>query len=551
MVIASDETPVMSTDKGSLIFEEKGLVLQRDATVALDTDYSMISLFLKFPRPTWKFTGCNINKAKEMKSLFINLTDPTLETNTRLFENLLKSRFQLDNKPADTNRHKRSILGFLGAGLISTAFSAVSDIVISKRISHLQESFNTFADRQKLLNHKNVHIHNAIVHYLHDYNDLVNKHLLNLQCDIDANQMILTIKLLTLEYNSHIQSIFEEIQRGALTSQVTAKVLNETVLSEILRSHSQLSKTLYREESITYFYQAALMTMANVSYDKNNLNIHYIVSIPWLTKHNTFPSYRIKQVGIQQTDTCYKVNLPNIVVKGRMGFFELDMTSCDDRLPIRICYSQPIQHLQTVTCLHHNQGDKCELIKIPCKFEYVFDKSGILIHHLDNILVLNRGGGERPNISSVQPSPFGTSFISWEHASLVQAKQHNFHSPTYITNSFTIPTDTLQWVSHLNMSIEEFGNFDFSGILKTPLDPDSHEEALKRSPFFITIVVIVLILLTLLLLGLIFYYRGIFNKLVLKMKTKNGHVEIPMVEQDNHDHHLPETAGPYILEEST
>ena len=121
--------PKEQTATGSLIFQNMGVLLQRGDTVALDTDYSMISIFMKFPKPTWNFETCNEHKG--LMDLFHDLTDPIIIENYNLYVDLAKSRALTEHgtskrgaqgTPENHDISKRSILGMLGLGLISTAF---------------------------------------------------------------------------------------------------------------------------------------------------------------------------------------------------------------------------------------------------------------------------------------------------------------------------------------------------------------------------------------------------------------------------------------------
>ena len=138
------------TKDGSLLDLDMGLILQRDKVVAVDTEYSMVSTFLKLDIP-------QLNCSKD-NSLSHSLHNK-IQEKVDLFNGL--------NPMKVTNRtSKRSILAALGGTLLLTAFSAIGDVIIYRKLRGINKDFLKFAHQTHRFEKKQLYINNKIIHIL-------------------------------------------------------------------------------------------------------------------------------------------------------------------------------------------------------------------------------------------------------------------------------------------------------------------------------------------------------------------------------------------------
>ena len=207
-------------------------------------------------------------------------------------------------------------------------------------------------------------------------------------------------------------------------------------------------------DSLLYFYKTAQASLVEVRYIQSKLlAVHLVITVPWVTRENTFVSYNIRQTGFYLNNKCYMMDLPQTVIETENhGFKSMDGILCStDELPL--CYAQPAIHLPTVLCLQDRSS--CSLMEIVCRDRFVFDSSGLLVFKEGTLHTLSVAN--KPKIESRSTGPTNTLFIAWRDVSMVQLNNNqSIYSPnaktTYIVrkeekiltnSSLVLPIDNL------------------------------------------------------------------------------------------------------------
>ena len=432
----------------AVIYKQLGVILQRSKTIAIDTDYSMVSVFMKLNIPDYRFQCGNNTFGAELNSLL----HKEIKRNIDMFSSLTEVR-----------RRKRNLWGAIGSTILSTAFSAFGDVYLYKKVKGLQTKFLKFSQKVEEFEQNQLKFDGEIISIMRNMADVVN----SLNCNSREQQQ----KLHLNKVLDTLNTMFASLNTGSLEAPLNAKLISPSEIKDILRDHSELSTTLFSTDNVMYFYKSVNTLMADVEYvqGQNLLAVHFLLSVPWLTQNNTFVSYDVRQTGFRSKERCYEVQLPGTVIRTDYNTFKaLSDIQCTDRDPrMSLCYSQPALHLPLVLCLTNYSA--CDFTNIPCKSvkNYIFDRTGILIHHEGEIQVLNRKS-PRPFIERITPPKNNIIFIQWAEAKLVQVGNHNFYSPNFISTYLDItPVNT----SHVNKIIETKVN-DLEESL--PIAADTH-----------------------------------------------------------------------------
>ena len=399
-----------SDDSGTLVFEKLGVLLQRSAIVAHDTDESIFDVFMKIPlnstRPqsicgkqATNFDSAVMERVKEAISLHNNFTAIT----------------------ENAKRSKRSLLaGLLGGGLLSIATSAISGFIVSNKVNKLKREFSQFASRVHEFQEQSVAFDRGVIQIL--------KKQRNNQCVTEQNLQQLQLRLLADEKIRDLDGILDYLKSGQLAGlPLNPDVFPPSVMRKVLQDHPEISKTLYNTERLEYVYLAVTVYVGKAVLDEQNrtLTIHFLFTIPWLTELNTFPLYSVKSIPFRDRErqTCRKIDLPQAVIAVGNFFVEIDMKDCIKRNQISLCYSPPFTHLNNNTCL--TQG-MCKSIDASCETDAIYDKHGLMVHTLDGAKAVS--SSEKPEVTSHNA---GFKFFAWKDYDMVTYNHKTMYAPSY------------------------------------------------------------------------------------------------------------------------
>ena len=404
------DTLQKSDDSGTLVFEKLGVLLQRSAIVAHDTDESIFDVFLKIP----------LNSTQTQSSCGKHLDNFNNAVITRVREAInLHDSFSAINE--NTKRSKRSFLaGLLGGGLLSIATSAISGIIVSNKVNKLKHDFLQFANRVHEFQEQTVAFDRSII-------QILKKHRHN-QCIIEQNLQELQFRLQADEMIRDLQGVLDYLKSGQLVGlPLNPDVFPPSVMRKVLQDHPEISKTLYLTERLEYVYLAITVYVGKAVLNEQNgtLTIHFLFTIPWLTEENTLPLYSVKSIPsrTEKTQSCKRIYLPEAVVAVDNYFVEIDTKDCIKRNQISLCYSPPYSHLNNNTCL--TQGI-CTSTEATCETDAIFDKHGIMVHTLDGAKTVS--SSDRPMVTSHNP---GFKFFAWKDYKMVTYNNKTMYAPSY------------------------------------------------------------------------------------------------------------------------
>ena len=417
----------------SVVFNELGVILQEEKFMGLDSNNVMISLFVKSNFSRFNpvaFSECLNN---DLGKKAMDLINSTVLEYEQLFYELLNVEYSMSHNNS-RSRNKRSILGFfnLGLNLFTSAISGLNQYRIGKQVSKLKEQFEDFVQSQERINARNIRIHKLFVKIIHNVELKMVKMLKDIQCKMDSNILKVASQLVANEYLSHLKELLSPLQSGVLTGRLSHNILPLPSLAQLIKEHPSLNGTIYTDLSPTLLYRASEIMVAEVRTTNSALVVHYILTVPFLTYKNTFKSYTLRQVGFMMSPgSCAWFDLPTKVVLSNGIYYSLENTMCSAG-PLDLCYSQPVHHLPEVQCLTNTST--CTLLADSCPpFQYIFDKTGILLRHEHKIMALLRGSTIVPAIHEISPANNGVTFLPWHKYSLIQIADQNIRSPTFIS----------------------------------------------------------------------------------------------------------------------
>ena len=350
----------------SITYNEIGVILQKSGVTAIDTTHSILDIFVKLETPE----RCDTNNNTVSFNTDI---DNEITKQLEMFKSLTNIQTAL------VSRHKRQ-LAILGASLLGAAFSTIGSLLIRHKSNDVKNEFHAYAQVQNAFNKKIIRFDNNIVKVL--------KQTENRLQEIDCQNRE---GLATLKFIIKIKSMFAMLKKGMLCSDITTEMLEMSDVRYILNQHPELNTTLYSIESLSYFYQTSQICLANIMFlEGNALTIHYLITVPFLTAKNTFPSYRVAQTGFKSKNNCYFLNLPAKVIKVGNTYKSIDNLMCQaEGSPIPICSAEPAEHMDPITCL--SNITTCTFQRLPnCQDKFIYDKSGLLIKHSEPIQVLTK-----------------------------------------------------------------------------------------------------------------------------------------------------------------
>ena len=422
----------------SIIMKNIGVILQEEKYVGLDSNNLMLSLFVKSKYPVVKPGNLASCPSHQIGTKAMEMINATLDEYNRLFTELLElDRSDMPIGNSTLSRNRRSILGFfnLGLNLFSTAISGLNQYRISKQVTQLKRHFEDFVEFQEEVNAKNVQIHKKFVKILQKIELKVAKALQKIECEVKSEMVDLAETMLANEYITHLKELLAPLDEGTLTGQLNHKILPLSALKHLLREHPSLNGTIYTDMSAALMYKASEIMVAEIRTSEEGIVIHYIMTTPYLTLQNTFQKFTIKKVKVMVAPkSCAILDIPTKVVKSGEKFYKLEDTICSDG-PIELCYSQPAKYLPEVKCL--TNPAECSFVSVPCDdFQYIFDKTGILLYHKMEVQALLRNTRKTTGIKLISPPGNRVSFLPWATYSLVQVMNHNVLSPTFISTSF-------------------------------------------------------------------------------------------------------------------
>ena len=406
--------------ESSITYEEIGVLLQEDGVTAIDTTHSVISTFVKIELPPVCGETADYNKD----------VDDVISKQIDMFHSLTGLE-----APA---RQKRQLLAILGTSLLSAAFGTIGSLFIHKRASNNKNQFLQFAQDQNSFNKKIVQFEKDVVKVLKE----TEKQYAAIKCESRR-------EIVAIQYISKIQSMFSMLKNGVLCSELTTDILELKDIELILEQHPELNSTLYSTDSVAFFYRVAEICIADISYKKEaSLTLHYLITTPWLTHSNTFPSFKIAQTGFAREGSCYNAKLPRNVIKANNEYKSIDNLMCKgEKLPI--CAAEPAKHMMSINCLTNITA--CSLEKVPCKDNFVYDKAGILIKHSKEVHLL-----DNHRTIKVVPAPKNeVTFVPWDQVSIVQIGNRSIYSPTFVSSYIRFTTVNINYTDAAQIVIPE------------------------------------------------------------------------------------------------
>ena len=503
--------------ESSIVIRPIGVILQEQQLMGLDSNRMMISLFIKshFPLQSKSPKSCS-----PVNNTYTGITyteagrqiNESIEAALTLFRELVRIE--------KASPQKRSILSFfnLGFNLVSSAISGFNQHRISSHLAELRTEFEQFTRQQHNINEHNIKIQKMFVHLIHSMELKLSTLIKQAQCQTDSNILKISSRLISQEYLSHIKELLAPLYQGGLVGKLTPTILPLSGLRKVLTEHPTLNDTLYKELSPALLYKAAELMIVDVSTSAASLNIHYVLTLPYLTSANTFQSYTVRNVPFKlpsiSYDKCVVADLPNKVVKRGNKYYALDNTICN-KAAINLCYAQPVFYLPSVHCLSNVSA--CVFKVVSCKEEYLFDRTGVLIHHNSEIQALERGAKYMTSIKSISPPPNLVSFIPWARYALIQFREQNIHSPTFISTYF----DEASPLINLNNPLKNYELSDTTTLLDNinAIPSSKVPESGAKSGYsllFIICTTVIAGLVSAFLAIIFWHYRNFIKRLVHK-----------------------------------
>ena len=463
--------------ENSITYEEIGVILQEEGVTAIDTTHSVISTFVKMELPP----TCEGSDESNVD------IEGVISKQITMFQSLTN----LEASP----RQKRQLFAILGTSLLTAAFGTIGSLLIHHKANDNKDQFVKFARDQDSFNVKVVQFEREVVKVLKQTEEQYSA----IKCE---GRRAIT----TLQYVLKIQSMFSMLKNGVLCSKLTTDILDMEDIELILQQHPELNSTLYTTDSVAYFYRVAEICIADVSHQQgNSLAIHYLITIPFLTHLNTFPSYKVAQTGFTKMNLCYKAVIPRKVIKVGKHFKSIDNLNCKgDLLPI--CAAEPAIHMTSISCLEN--VTECSFTRVACKDDFVYDKAGLLIRHSTAIHFLDN----TKTIKVVTQPANGVTFIPWADASLVQIGNRSVYSPTFTS-------------SYIKYQIDRNDSADSDIILpKAQAEPLSHLMVIKSPSIWL--VAALVCLMTVLVIATVCCARKhkftILKQVLPKFRTKTS-----------------------------
>lgn len=262
-------------------------------------------------------------------------------------------------------------------------------------------------------------------------------------------------------FKERVREIVRPIGEGKRTAQFTPRLLNLTVVEDLIKKHPKLNNSIYRNHpSLIYTASTVTLAQASSAEDPSSVAVHLILNIPILREQNIYHYYRVEQTGITQDNSCWKMDVPrNIYIKPTSNgtkYFSLDEMPCDktDESLVRICsiedYIEGRQEKKSfleVACLN-GELTSCQPIKIGCKESSVYSTHGLMTRSDNRLTGVNRIPLKGKTVTVWEPenNPTRTMYWSWKDFKSVDMKEGYVSAADYQQDvSFTSIADQETW----------------------------------------------------------------------------------------------------------
>lgn len=372
------------------------------------------------------------------------------------------------------NRKKRSVVveGALSAigTAVNTGFTLWETSRIQSKIDEHSVNFRKFANKMLQSEARQIQMNNEVLQIVHKLESNVDTAFSNVQCHMNALTMNFIQDKLVRKFKEKVNALTNAVNLGKRSTGISPEMFHIKELKQLVNGNAELNSSLYGE-NISWIYATGKITLVEFAEEDSSISLHMVLSLPMLKKSQVFHYYKTQQTGFRFNQSCWKVDLPNLVFKDAEGKFrKVDESTCNGEL-IKFCFENKERNESTsaevIPSLSDNFTREPELIPVKCRQNTIYNQIGVLALSTTKVKAVLRKIVKNNKVVTWSPEEPNTRWFDWKTYSHIELDDGIIYANEFNTEieTFSIKNVTA-WQNALIRAHDIFRKTDKNEAIK-------------------------------------------------------------------------------------